>query len=148
MNKEYLNVFLVDKNDENISMLKDIFCNIKIGVKLLIFPHINQVKDYLDRDDTFAPELLMMNYDVFKKDLNEVLQEVKKREKLHKVITAVYSEDFSDPEMEDFFVLSGNIFIKKEDNYMVLKKKIVDVITVSWQFYTSGLNKDNFILKI
>jgi hypothetical protein len=29
-----------------------------------------------------------------------------------------------------------------------MKKKLTDVIAVNWQYYTSGLNKENFIMKV
>ncbi len=145
MNKEYLNVFLVDNIDENIDFFKNIFNEVKVGIKLLTFQNSDEVLEYLDKEDTLSPELIFMNYDILK---NELLDEIKKRENLYKVITAIYSEKISDAEMDDFFVKNGNICIIKTESKSAFKKKISDVITLNWQYYTSGLNKDNFILKI
>lgn len=145
MNKEYLNVLLVDSCDENITFFKTIFSEVKIGVKFLAFQTSNGVLEYLDQNEGLAPEIIFMNYDVLKNDL---LIEIKKRENLNRVITVAFSEKISEDEIDDFFVKGGNISIKKTDNESAFKKKISEVITVNWQYYTSGLNRDNFILKI
>ncbi|WP_326982386.1 response regulator [Chryseobacterium sp. MYb264] len=145
MNKEYLNILLVDDAEENIELFKNIFNESKVGVKLLAFQDSNEFFEHLDNDETLAPEIIFINYDIFKNDL---LYEIKKRENLYKVITVIYSEKISDDEIDDFFVNNGNVSIKRTENESAFKKKVSEVITVNWQYYTSGLNMDNFILKI
>ena len=50
--------------------------------------------------------------------------------------------------MENTFVLGANVYIKKPSDFNTLKEVLNDVVTVNWQYYTSGLNKDNFLLRL
>jgi hypothetical protein len=43
MNREYLNVILVDSNGENQALFKDIFKDLRIGIKVRIFNNIENV---------------------------------------------------------------------------------------------------------
>ncbi len=64
------------------------------------------------------------------------------------MVTAIYTEEISENEIEETFVKGNNIFMRKPSDFGTLKKVLTEIITINWQYYTSGLNKDNFILKI
>ncbi|PZT97659.1 MAG: response regulator, partial [Chryseobacterium sp.] len=42
----------------------------------------------------------------------------------------------------------ANIFLKLNDDYSKLKKMVSAIITMIWQYQTSGLNRSNFIMKM
>ncbi|MFN8362771.1 MAG: response regulator, partial [Cloacibacterium normanense] len=36
----------------------------------------------------------------------------------------------------------------KPNDFDTLKKVLSDVVAINWQYHTSGLNKDNFLLRM
>jgi hypothetical protein len=60
----------------------------------------------------------------------------------------VYSENISVEDEEKIFVTGANVLMKKPDNYRDMKKNVTDIISITWQYHTSGLNKNNFIMKV
>ena len=148
MNKEYLNVILVDDDEANLILLKSIFKDLKIAVKVQSFQNGEDVMKYLNNAEALVPELLLMNYNIAQKSILECLDEIKMDFRLSSMITGVYSDSLSEEDIERVFVKGSNIYIKKPDNYKDLKRVISEVITLNWQYHTSGLNKDNLILKV
>lgn len=145
VSKEYLSIAIVDNVEENVVSFKNILSKTKIGVKIQVFQSVGKILDYLNSGEVLIPEIMFINFDVFE---DKILNEIKSNERLENLVTAIYSEEISENEIDDFFIKGGNIFMKKPDNEAVFKKVLSDVITINWQYHTSGLNKDNFILKI
>jgi hypothetical protein len=40
------------------------------------------------------------------------------------------------------------VYIKKPSDFNALKKILEQVITINWQYQTSGLNRDNYLLSL
>jgi response regulator RpfG family c-di-GMP phosphodiesterase len=148
MNREYLNVILVDDDEGNIVFFKNILKELKIGIKVQAFQNGSDLLEYLNSEDALVPEILFMDFDIPKKNALECLQEIKENFKLENMVTAVYSSNLSEAEVENIFVNGGNIFMKKPNDYSALKKVVSEIITINWQYHTSGFNKDNFIMKV
>lgn len=147
MNKEYLNVILADPDEGNLILLKNILQEFKIQVKVKAFFNGIGLMEYLEAESV-VPEVIFMNYHLSPKTSLACLQELKSDQKFDPVTTIVYSKDLSAEEQEKIFVNGANVFMKKPDNYRDMKKKVTDIITISWQYHTSGLNKNNFIMKV
>jgi hypothetical protein len=60
----------------------------------------------------------------------------------------VFNDNLSSEQEEEAFVTGANVVMKKPDNYRDMKKNITDIISITWQYHTSGLNKNNFIMKV
>lgn len=148
MNREYLSVILVDDDEGNRILFKKILKELKIGVKIQSFSNAANLMEYLNSKEAQIPEILFMNYHISQKNSLECVSEIKTDFRFDNMVTAIYSENLSESEVEEIFVNGANIFIKKKDDYNALKKVLSEVITINWQYYTSGLNRDNFIMKV
>lgn len=148
MNREYLSVILVDDDEGNRILFKKILKELKIGVKIQSFSNAANLMEYLNSKEAQIPEILFMNYHISQKNSLEYVSEIKTDFRFDNMVTAIYSENLSETEVEEIFVNGANIFIKKKDDYNALKKVLSEVITINWQYYTSGLNRDNFIMKV
>lgn len=148
MNREYLSVILVDDDEGNRILFKKILKELKIGVKIQSFSNAANLMEYLNSKEAQIPEILFMNYHISQKKSLECVSEIKTDFRFDNMVTAIYSENLSETEVEEIFVNGANIFIKKKDDYNALKKVLSEVITINWQYYTSGLNRDNFIMKV
>ncbi len=147
MNKEYLNVVLADHDEGNLILLKNILLEFKIQVKVKAFCNGKDLMDYLE-ENIVIPEVLFMNYHLPPKKSLECLHRIKNDQKFNAMTTIVYSENLSVQEEEGIFVTGANVFMKKPDNYRDMKKKVTDIMAINWQYHTSGLNKNNFIMKV
>lgn len=148
MIKEYLNVIVVEEDEGNQVFFKNIFEDLKIKTNVLFFSSGKEVTDHLMKKDILIPEILFMNYDIQENNSLPYIDEIKEDVRCNKMTTVLCSGQLSDDEIEEFFIKGINIFMKKPDNYTNMKKAVSEIITINWQYYTSGLNKENFIMKI
>jgi response regulator RpfG family c-di-GMP phosphodiesterase len=148
MTKEYLNVIVVEEDEGTQIFFRNIFADLKIKTKVIFFSDGKEGVDYLMSEDASVPEILFMNYNIPEKKSLELIDQVKENFRYNKMTTVLYSECLSEQEIEEIFVKGINVFMKKPDNYNNLKKAVSEIITVNWLYYTSGLNKENFIMKV
>lgn len=147
MIKEYLNVILADADEGNLILLERILQDLKIPCKIKTFATGSQLMDYL-RQNILAAEVLFMDYRIPGKACLECLSEIKSNPKFDHLTTVIYSGNLSAADEEKIFVAGTNVLMKKPDNYRDMKKSVTDIISVTWQYYTAGLNKNNFIMKV
>lgn len=148
MNKEFLNVIVADSDENTLIFFKNIFKELKISIKVQCFNNGENLMEYLNNYDAVVPEIVFINYSIPGKDAMGCIDEIKNNSKFSNMVTAIYTEEISENEIEETFVKGNNIFMRKPSDFGTLKKVLTEVITINWQYHTSGLNKDNFILKI
>lgn len=148
MIREYLDAIVIDSNKSNLAFFRKIFDDVKIKTKAVFFSDQNEIAGYMMNGEIVAPEILFINYDYYMNNSWNIIDELKDDFGLYQMTIVMYSEWLSDQEIEEMFVKGVNVFMKKPGNYDNLKKSVSDIITVNWQYYTSGLNKDNFIMKV
>ena len=126
----------------------DAFDELKISTKVNTFNDGVELMDYLNADDALLPHVLFLDLNMPKKNGIECLHEIKKNEKFKDIAIAIFSTSSSEEHIEETFVNGANIYIKKPSDFEVLKKILSHVVTLNWQYHTSGLNLDNFLLRL
>lgn len=147
MIKEYLNIILTDADEGNLILLERTLQDFKIPSKVKTFNTGSELMDSLHQNILTA-EVLFMDYRIPGKPCLECLSEIRSNPKFDYLTTVIYSENVSPAEEEEIFIAGANVFMKKPDNYRDMKKRVADIISVTWQYYTAGLNKNNFIMKV
>ncbi|BAP30024.1 response regulator for Gln [Chryseobacterium sp. StRB126] len=148
MNKEFLNIIVTDNDENTLIFFKSIFKELRISIKVQCFNNGKNLMEYLNNNDAVVPEIIFINYTIPGRDSMECIDELKANPKFSNIVTVIYSEEISESEIEETFVKGNNIFMRKPSDFGTLKKVLTEVITINWQYHTSGLNKDNFILKV
>ncbi|WP_160140044.1 response regulator [Chryseobacterium sp. c4a] len=148
MNKEFLNVIVTDNDENTLIFFKNIFKELKISIKVQCFHNGIDLMEYLNNKDAVVPEITFIKYTIPGKNSMECIDEVKTNSKFSNMVTAIYDDEISENEIEEAFVKGNNICMRKPSDFETLKKVLTEVITINWQYHTSGLNKDNFILKL
>ena len=148
MNKEYIHIILADDDEDDRLFFTDAFEELKISTKVQTYNDGSELMDYLNSEDAILPEILFLDLNMPKKNGIECLQEIKANNRFSDVAIAIYSTSSSEEHIEETFVSGANIYIKKPNDFETLKKVLSDVVTINWQYQTSGLNKDNFLLRI
>ncbi|WP_343661207.1 response regulator [Chryseobacterium sp.] len=148
MNKEFLNVIVADNDENTLIFFKNILKELKISIKVQCFTNGKDLMRYLNNDDAVVPELVFIKYTIPGKESMECLEEIESNPKFNNMVTVIFSEAIPENEVEDIFVKGANIYMKKPECFEKLKKVLTDIITINWQYHTSGLNIDNFIMKV
>ena len=147
MNKEYIYIEIDDDDEDDRLFFTDAFSELKINTKVQTFNDGLALMNFLNSTNIF-PNILFLDLNMPIKNGIECLEEIKKNPRFNDIAIAIYSTSSSEEHIEETFVKGANIYIKKPSDFATLKKTLSDVVTINWQYHTSGLNKDNFLLRI
>ena len=148
MHNEAIIVLLADDDENDRLLFTDAFGEIRIKTV------VNTVKDgvelikYLLAPDVVLPHVLFLDLNMPRKGGMECLAEIKSNSRFNNMAIAIYSTSASDEDIEETFVKGANVYIKKPSDFEELKRILSKVITVHWQYHTSGLNRDVFLLNL
>ena len=148
MTEEYIHIILADDDEDDRLLFTDAFKELRINTKVNTFNDGVELMDYLNSPNAILPNILFLDLNMPKKNGIECLHEIKKIEKFSDIAIAIFSTSSSEEHIQETFVQGANIYIKKPSDYLTLKKVLAEVITINWQYHTSGLNKENFLLRI
>ena len=148
MNKEYIHIILADDDEDDRLFFTDAFSELKISTKVSTFNDGVELMNYLNDPESVLPNILFLDLNMPKKNGIECLHEIKSNSRFDDIAIAIYSTSSSEEDIEETFVLGANIYIKKPSDFASLKKILSDVVSINWQYHTSGLNKDNFLLRM
>lgn len=148
MINDYTHIILADDDEDDRDFFSDAFKELKMQTKVGLFNDGLQLMNYLSVADSILPDILFLDLNMPFKSGLQCLNEIKANDRLKNIAIAIYSTSASDEDIEATFVNGANIYIKKPSDFETLKKILKDVVTINWQYQTSGLNKDNFLLKL
>lgn len=143
-----MTVALADDDSDDRMFFTDAFDEIKIKTKVKTFNDGVDLMNYLNIDDAILPNVLFLDLNMPKKSGFECLKEIKKNDRFKDIAIVIYSTSSSEEHIEETFINGANIYVKKPSNFAILKKILSDIIVINWQYQTSGLNKDNFLLRL
>ncbi|RCW92027.1 response regulator [Winogradskyella arenosi] len=147
MNKEYINIALADDDEDDRFFFTEAFEELKIKNRVSTYKDGIELMTHLEATD-LLPDLLFLDLNMPKKSGIECLKDIKANAKFNDIVIAIYSTSSSEEDVEKTFVLGANIYIKKPNDFEKLKKVLSEVVTTNWQYHTSGLNKENFLLRL
>jgi CheY-like chemotaxis protein len=139
---------LADDDEDDRLFFKEAFEEVKIKYKISTFNDGEQLMDYLYEAGNPLPDIIFLDLNMPRKSGIECLKEIRNNDRLKKISVAIYSTSSSEQDIEDTFVSGANVYIKKPNDFNMLKKILSDVVHINWQYITDGLNKDSFILSL
>lgn len=148
MTTDFIYITLADDDEDDRLFFTDAFSELKINTKVNTFNDGVELMDYLHNPESVLPNILFLDLNMPRKNGVECLLEIKQNDRFNDIAIAIYSTSSSDEHIEETFVNGANIYIKKPNDFNTLKKVLSEVITLNWQYHTSGLNKDNFLLRM
>lgn len=148
MDKDYIHIILADDDEDDRMLFTDAFGELRINTKVNTFNDGVELMDYLNAPDSILPNVLFLDLNMPKKNGIECLYEIKQDARFNDIAIAIFSTSSSEEHIEETFVQGANIYIKKPSDFTTLKKVLSDVVTLNWQYHTSGLNRDNFLLRL
>ena len=148
MTTEHINICLADDDEDDRLFFTEAFDELRINTKVQTFNDGVALMDYLNNDDSILPNVLFLDLNMPRKNGVECLLEIKQNEKLNDIAIAIYSTSSSEDHIEETFINGANIYIKKPNDFEKLKKILSEIVTINWQYHTSGLNKENFLMRM
>lgn len=148
MTTDFIYITLADDDEDDRLFFTDAFSELKINTKVTTFNDGVELMNYLNKTEAVLPNILFLDLNMPRKNGVECLLEIKQNERFNDIAIAIYSTSSSDEHIEETFVNGANIYIKKPSDFNTLKKILSEVVTLNWQYHTSGLNKDNFLLRM
>lgn len=147
-NKNYVEILLVDDDQDDRNIFSDALSELKIETNLTMLEDGRDLVSFLEDPKRKLPDILFLDLNMPYKSGVECLIDIRKIEKFRNLSIAIYSTSTSEKDMEDTFINGANIYIKKPNDFTKLKKVLNDVVSINWQFHTSALNKETFLLNI
>jgi DNA-binding NarL/FixJ family response regulator len=105
-----------------------------------------ELMNHLNQNGHQLPHILFLDLNMPRKNGIECLLEIKRMIQFQNI--AIYSTSSSEHDIEDTFVQGANVYIKKPNDFNLLKRILEEVIKVNWQYQTSGLNRANYLLSL
>lgn len=143
-----IQILLADDDEDDRLFFKEAFDEIKINTTIRIVKDGVELMDFLTTSGSTLPHVLFLDLNMPRKTGMDCLREIKCIDRLKNISIAIYSTSASDEDIEETFVKGANVYIKKPSDFNSLKKILEEVITINWQYHTSGLNRDNFLLSL
>ena len=148
MNEVTTHVLLADDDKDDLDDFMEAFNSLQLNIEVLAVKNGIDLMEYLNDPSTKIPDLVFLDLNISKKSGLECLIEIRKIKQLKNLTIVIYSTSSSEKDMEDTFVNGANVYIKKPAHLTVLKKLLSQVLTINWQYHTSGLNRDNFLMQL
>ena len=148
MQQDPIYILLADDDEDDRDLFVDAFSEIKLKTEINVFNDGEQLMAYLNMIENKLPQVLFLDLNMPKKNGMECLKEIKDNNRLNDIVICIYSTSASDDDIENTFVKGANVYIKKPSNFNHLKNILQHVVTINWQYHTSGLNKENFLLSL
>ena len=148
MHKLPLHVLLADDDEDDRLIFKDALEEVKVKTKVTIVNDGVQLMEYLLHPENELPGIIFLDLNMPRKGGMECLQDIRNNKNLKALTIAIYSTSASEQDIEDTFIKGANVYIKKPNDFTSLVRILSEVITINWQYHTSDLNKENFVLSI
>jgi CheY-like chemotaxis protein len=147
MQNDPIYVLLADDDENDRMFFKEAFEEIKIKTVVKTVIDGIELIEHL-KVDPVLPSVLFLDLNMPRKGGMECLQELRSSDRFKDIVVAIYSTSASEEDIEETFVKGADIYIKKPNDFMSLKNILSKVITINWQYRTSGLDRDNFLLSL
>ena len=143
-----LNIVLVDDDEDDRNFFKEAIDEINMNTNLSMFTNGQEFIDYISIPGQTLPQIVFLDLNMPIKNGIECLEEIKENELLSKFSVAIYSTSSSEQDIENTFIKGAHIYINKPNSFKELKAVIEKVLKMNWQYQTSNLNRDNFLLRL
>jgi CheY-like chemotaxis protein len=148
MENDALHILLADDDEDDRLFFKDALLEIKVKTIVTLVNNGLELMNYLDNPDNPLPNVVFLDLNMPIMSGLDCLIEIRRNKRLRNLAIAIYSTSSSDENIEEAFVKGANIYIKKPNDFSLLKIILEQVVNMNWQYHTSGLKKETFLLNI
>lgn len=148
MTNKSLRILLADDDEDDRLFFREALEDIKIKTIVTTVNDGIELMEYLNQPNALLPDVIFLDLNMPRKNGIQCLEEIRKNPVLKELTIAIYSTSGAERDIEETFVKGANVYIKKPNDFTALKKVVEEAMCINWQYHTSGLSKDSFILSI
>jgi CheY-like chemotaxis protein len=148
MQTNALHILLADDDEDDRSFFRKAIEEVRVKTVLDTVNDGQQLMDYLLKKGASLPDVIFLDLNMPRKGGIECLEEIRSIKQLKDISIVIYSTSGADEDIETTFLKGANVYIKKPNDFQKLKEAIAEVLSINWQYHTSRLNKENFLLVI
>lgn len=146
--KDSMHILIADDDEDDRTFFSEAMTELRMNTELTLFNDGKDLMSYLAGPDIILPHILFLDLNMPYMSGFECLKVIRADDRFKEVSIAIYSTSSSEKDIEETFVEGANIYIKKPNDFAKLKKVIKEVVSINWQFHSSGLNKETFFFSI
>ena len=143
-----MRIILADDDESDRINFKEALDEIDIHVLIQTVNDGIELMSYLQDENNQLPDLLFLDLNMPKMNGKECLKEIRKNLRIKELPIAIYSTSSSEKEIEETFLEGANVYIKKPNNFEVLKQILGKIIQSVNVYKEPPFNKSNFILRV
>ncbi|NUY79296.1 response regulator [Flavobacterium sp. MAH-1] len=140
-------IVLTDDDDDDRSFFREAFSELDMQGELRTFCDGKELMDYLNSEEA-TPDVVILDLNMPRKSGFECIEEIRSNSRFSHTSIAVYSTSSLDSDIDATFKSGANLYIKKPNDYNMLKKMISTVMHTDWSLRFKGLNRDTFMLHL
>ncbi|AWW32018.1 response regulator [Echinicola strongylocentroti] len=148
MNQKTIRILLADDDEDDRMMFRDAIMKVPLKTQVETVNDGVELLQYLANSSRDLPHILFLDLNMPRKNGLECLKEIRSKENLRDLSVAIYSTSNAEKDVEEAFVSGANIYINKPNDFGCLKKVLTKVLSVNWQYVTSGMDRDTFLLSV
>lgn len=116
-----VNILLVEDNSGDVILTKEAFSEINFSDNIYVVTDGEDALDFLYQRGKFeqapTPDLILLDLNLPRRDGREVLQEIKKHPKFHRIPVIILTTSKSDKDVKYCFANHANSYITKPIDY-------------------------------
>jgi len=143
-----MKILLADDDEDDRMFFEEALEELRLPTDITTVGDGIELIEFLDNNPDYEPHILFLDINMPRMNGIEALKELRAKPGWKNWVVAIYSTSNAEADIEETFVQGANIYIKKPNDFNVLKKTLEEVVNMNWQFHSSGLNKETFLLKI
>jgi len=148
MDNTPLRILLADDDESDRFLFKEVLEELKVKTTVHTVNDGVYLMDYLSQEDTPLPHLIFLDLNMPRKNGLECLKEIRKDERLNAISIVIYSTSSAEKDIEEAFLSGANVYIKKPNEYNLLKQTLNKVVVTAFQFQYPPFDRANFLLRI
>jgi CheY-like chemotaxis protein len=148
MNNEPFHILLAEDDEGDRLIFKEALEELEIRPIVSTVNSGVELMEYLTTKNLPLPHLIFLDLNMPRKSGLECLKEIRSHETLKDISIAIYSTSDREKDIEEAFLNRANVYIKKPNNYNVLKQLLFKAVAATYLNQGNSLNRESFFLKI
>lgn len=148
MENQTFRILLADDDECDRLIFTDAFDEMIIKHIVQTVDNGMQLIELLTKKDAILPDIIFLDLNMPLKNGLECLKEIRNNDKFKEIMIAIYSTSGADKHIDETFMNGANVYLKKPNNFELLKKllsKAIDTLCISKE---ASLDRKNFFLSI